>query len=502
MALFDQPNMQTMANPIASGPSSPAGSPRFVPWTGPLPSATTQGSSSSRFIPWTGPMPQGGGTGSAQPSAGGGSDVLGALRDALGGLKQGVSGLSGLNSLGTEGSGTGNLSGLAGFDLGPLLAGLGGGLGSLLGGLGIAHGIQTGNAGEGALGGYGLATGLAGLGGSGALGAGGAAAASAAAPALGALALPAAIFGMMQANDMSQNANKVQAALHDTSNIRRDFGVAWPQLQGAETAYQGLQNINTLPPDQQIPALQTILQQAKTALGAGAAVSQFLSTQGGRHGTMPGGPSVAPLDVSAFEAQSGPLVTKAQLARYAAEDALRARGVDPGSWYNSSPETDVRGLARMAGVPYNVGETSDVSSMDVFGNPVTIARPKGQLYQDQNINSGQGYAAFAPVAPGQTATNYNLSPEDITGLEAGPNRLQNLIALLSRLSPGYANSLVGQLAGGVPDLFKGLTPQGVTQNSAAVEPLLAARLAKTEADRAAQVNPWVMDYSGGGWGSA
>jgi hypothetical protein len=369
-----------------------------------------------------------------------------AIRRALGALGGGVGGLNTANQL---------LGGNAFGGLGGYLPALSGLLGLGAGGLGIANAIQQGNIPGAIASGAGTLGGVAALGGTGALGGAGTALSSAVAPVLGTLALPLAGLGLWASNEDAQRANKIQSALRDTRNIRRDFGVAWPQLEGGGRAYDSmLQAFSAMTPEQQLQALPGIIEGASTGIGAKPAVSQFISTQGGRHGTLPGGPSVSPVDVSGFESESGLLTVKSVLANIAARDKLAQLGAP----YDEA----LRAQDPMSAL-------RDLDSRWFYGPQIGDARP-----YIEGVEEYQGGYTQADLPNWPT-------PGEMVTITTPGGRLQGIQALLTRLDPNFSQSrlapmfaeLLPFLGGQVsPSAQATIAQQGVAANKAYQDRLL------------------------------
>jgi len=444
---------------------------RFIPIDA---STLGQGSSfpstgtGSRFVP----VSSGGSPVSGAPSAPGDSNPLAGISGGLGAISKLTGALRGLEGLGVAPGETGNLSGLAGFDLGPWLGGIGGALGVLTGGLGLASGIESGNAGQSALGGIGMLGGMTGLAGTGALGSGAAGLASAAAPVLGSLALPLAAGAMVVSNTAAKDAQKVNAMARDTAKIRKDMAVAFPQMLGGGQAYASLPDIATLPPDEQIAALSKALEAARLGVGGFPAVSQYLATEGGRH-TDFNGFSVAPQDISQINPQFFPLLGKSQLAQTASEDRLASLGVDPG--------TILEG-----GYPA-VQQLNWLWHLDpaLGGSEGLGFAPPGQGAADWNAFDGNPGGYFSNGLPNREVPQELI---DAMGVP-GTNRLNLLANYFAGLDPNFGSSQLGQMFTSLSPYMDLTTP---TDTQTAIQQRMAASTASGNAERAAAAQNQLM----------
>ena len=353
-------------------------------------------------------------------------------------------------STGTESGRSGASNGLLGSALdkmglgqyaGPIGQGLGV-LGGLSGLYGLVQGIQGGDAGKIYSGLYGSGSGLLSATGLGAIPFGTSAAGLASAEAglglgagealggtlggaFGMAAAPLAIFyGLQSMNTQMQDANKLNAMAHDTNQIRKAFGTAYPQLESGGQAYQMLQMLPYLPPDAQQQLLGTIRDWADVGRSSIPAVSQFISTQGGRHSSFNGAGEVAPMDVSQYEARTPDLYMQTVLAQMAAEDMLANRGVEmPTSGYHAWDPMQTLGLlSPTSGMP-NIYR-APLSARSAYGLPDLGAT---------GINT--------PIQQDEGAT---YLPEDVyQSLQKPGGRLSALQQYLTGLSPDFATSKLG-----------------------------------------------------------
>jgi hypothetical protein len=135
-----------------------------------------------------------------------------------------------------------------------------------------------------------------------------------------------AVIGFMISNDLSKAAEQRMNQARETAQIRANMAVAWPQVVNGHKAALLLKFVPVLPPHRHIEALRAIFSATRIGLAGGAAVSVFLSTQGGRQGFIPA------LDVSAYEAVSGIYIDDNVIGCMRTEEALIRLGVlvEPG----------------------------------------------------------------------------------------------------------------------------------------------------------------------------
>lgn len=442
--------------------------PRFVP-LGQMPegggSPPSTGGAAARFVPISG----------AGASGGGGTLNLPGLFQQFqtlgqgGGMGSGIAKGAGMlgSALGKVDTAGGLLGGLTGGG-NPIPAGLGQGLGIAGGALGLGsniYGLSQGDysqipgtisGGLGLAGGIGAALGSSaagGLSGAGAaaLAGGGAAGAAAAAGPLatglstlgavgGTLALPLAGVGIGLSNMMQKNAQKAKQQTIESGDIRRGLAEAVPNVQKAVYTAQNLDRVNSLPPEQQIAALQ----QAREALQKGVEdlsvdFSRFISTggQGGKAslvGKVPTG------DAERIAAEAWPDVVAGLLR---VQDALAQRGValpatEVGPLTNRSPAAMLNFAKSFAGAPANY-------------------RPYDALTPD----------ALAQVGPG--------------------NLEQFFVSQLGQQNPQFGQSAMGQRLAGLPRIT---APAGANSILQAIMPqYLADQQRILDAERQGIFNP-------------
>ncbi len=326
--------------------------------------------------------------------------------------------------------------------LGPYAGQIGSGVGAGTGALDFVNAIQTGNPLGAAVSGLGAANNASELFGGPTLGS----LASAALPAATQEALAQLLasvggtagLGMVSAGllpiiqsmfgqDFSlpfSGSGRGPAQLHETNTIRRNFGTAWPQFQGAGDAMGALGGAMQGGDAQ---ALQALIQQAETAQGALPAISQYLSTEGGRQSAGGTGIHIPAMDVSGYEQQSPILQMQAYLADLGARDKLAQLG----SPYDETQAPQMQVYLNALGQQGQLGGRQ-------FNTPTGA-------YQDPNSPD------YLP--PDQLAQMLQLTPEEAAGLSQPGQRLQTIQSAFGRLSPNYAGSpLALALQGLLPQL--------------------------------------------------
>jgi hypothetical protein len=210
-------------------------------------------------------------------------------------------------------------------------------------------------------------------------------------------------------NNLVESIFHPENPLREAKQIRKDFGEAVGPYGGQADTLQQVRGVDSgLPKEQQIEQLTKLLDQANFQVNQGPAVSEFLSTQGGRRS---GAVDIPALDVSGYEATSGPLSSSGVVAYTEALDRLGALGADT-SKYDWNPQGMLGILLAQGGV--------DTGSI-----------PEGGNYQSL------------------------LTPEEMTALTSGGDRMGTLRGVLSRLNPGFADSPLASVfpqgAPAVPD---------------------------------------------------
>lgn len=224
---------------------------------------------------------------------------------------------------------------------------------------------------------------------------------------------------------MSGGGNQSPAQVRETQGIRKDFSTAIDPFLGGSATYGKIAQVDALPKEQQAAALQQILQESNYELAQGPAISQFISTQGGRQTKNPA-LNIKPVDTSALEKVSGTQSADAVLAQTAALDKLAGLGVTP----DFGP--------------------SGLNISDVWANPNGIL---GILFAQGGVDTHGGPRDLDPVTGASGFSgDYTamLTPQELSALAQPGNRMQTIRSILTRLNPDFANSPLGQSMGVSP----------------------------------------------------
>lgn len=338
-------------------------------------------------------------SGNPVSAAGGGISALGTLARLGGypGLSAGLGALGGPISL-LGSAFTGDMSGIPSGAVGTLS-----GLGSLLSTLGTAplsSGIAAGTAG-GAIptGAATLSPALAGAG-------------SALSAVAGALAIPAAVAGMILSNNMAKRARQAFNQARETRDIRQGMAIAWPQrilgTQAGAHAIEALGAPGRTESDADI--LRRYADQAFQGQAAGAAITRFLNTQGGKQSVA----KIPGIDVSPWSAVN-------------AEGQAR-------NWINSMRLADVS--ARL-GIPIsNMPEWQAQGAIGGLVTPTDLAN---------------AVASMGSLGGPGTATSYtpNLPESFVSAFRPG-NFENAAMQYFGGINPQFSTSQFGQLLSSMP----------------------------------------------------
>lgn len=355
-----------------------------------------------------------------------------------------------------------------GGDLPGALGTAGEGLGAGLGGLGLLSGILNRNPFAAAMGGIQAGSGLsqllggpsltsylmsllsssgeaAGAAAGGTAAAGGAAAAGEAIPAgaSGLVGLGLTPFAIALTNWlMGQGPPNGKAA--ETGQIRSDFATAYPRIKGAGETYGHFGDLADESPEQQDETLQGILAASRDQRSQIPALSQFTSTQGGRHSGssgemlasfMPSTGGVAPIDVSGLEKETPSLYMLATLNGLGAEDLLAQRGINPyeggtnGNGYNYwDPGQTLQLLAQQGQVP--------VSPTGELPQPMTAEEQQQYESPGNRIQAINDY--FARISPNYAGSPLAKAIAPFLAMPPTPSALANLAGVRGKIAAAYA----------------------------------------------------------------
>jgi hypothetical protein len=189
---------------------------------------------------------------------------------------------------------------------------------------------------------------------------------------LGALALPIAAAGLAVSTHLRKEAQRLKNQVRESGSIQRAASVALPQAQRGAQAYETL-----LPTADTEAEWRAVLDAAQRGVGAGAALSHYVSTHGGR--TYPGAPAGPSIDYA-------PLVERSMVAQLAAHDALARLGVDlgaEGGWsMPDDPRFFLNVLAGAAGGTNFYGYGVPEGSQGVAPSAADLARWQPGHYLD------------------------------------------------------------------------------------------------------------------------